>query len=298
MTIFNLKKSAKFMHHIICISMIFLCACAGGGGDDSASEISDTIETGAITFEVDWKDAPKPDAYGRSARRLDCEAADVVKVMAEIFDGSEAIDIDSWPCSLGKGTIEDVPAGSGRKIVLSGLDAEGNLLYFGKKERINIIADAVNDVGIIEMYSVEPEGWIVKLTPVATIDSPSEGSSYREYETVEFRGRGNDAEDGKLDRDSLIWISDIDGQIGMGEAFSRDDLSVGTHRITLTATDSDRESGTASVTFTVTERNTPVTIIDSLPEGSSYKEYETVEFRGDEFTNCYSSQSLWAGISN
>ena len=57
----------------------------------------------------------------------------------------------------------------------------------------------------------------------------------------------------------LVWTSSLDGQIGTGTSFSRSALSVGNHTITLKATDSDGQMGTASVTLTVTQ-STPILV--------------------------------------
>jgi hypothetical protein len=87
--------------------------------------------------------------------------------------------------------------------------------------------------------------------PAATIRIPVDSSSYTEGDTITFTGFGDDIEDGNLTGSFLIWSSDKDGQIGTGASFTRDDLSVGRHTITLTATDSKEAIGTHSVTIIV-----------------------------------------------
>lgn len=85
------------------------------------------------------------------------------------------------------------------------------------------------------------------LRPTATIYAPAEGASYRYGEVVEFSGGATDPEDGQLTGGALVWQSSLDDQIGTGESFSRDDLSLGNHRIVLTARDSDGWSGRDTV---------------------------------------------------
>jgi len=88
--------------------------------------------------------------------------------------------------------------------------------------------------------------------PVASISSPTNGSSVVQGTTVTFTGAGNDPEDGALSGASLVWTSSIDGAIGTGTTFTKSNLSVGTHTITLVATDSHGATGSASVSLTVT----------------------------------------------
>lgn len=96
-------------------------------------------------------------------------------------------------------------------------------------------------------------------SPTATITSPSDNSTFAEDDTINFQGSATDPEDGTLTGGSLIWTSSIDGQIGTGESFSKSNLSVGTHSITLTATDSEGATDTDSITITVESANQPPT---------------------------------------
>ncbi|MFH1933703.1 MAG: S8 family serine peptidase [Pseudomonadota bacterium] len=87
--------------------------------------------------------------------------------------------------------------------------------------------------------------------PTATITSPTNGDSFTEGDEITFAGTATDPEDGQLTGNSLIWTSDKDGQIGTGQSFTKSNLSVNTHTITLTAKDSEGATGTDSITITV-----------------------------------------------
>ena len=65
--------------------------------------------------------------------------------------------------------------------------------------------------------------------------SPLNGAIYTTIETIAFSGRGVDSEDGEIDGASLVWHSNIDGQLGTGVSIGKS-LSIGTHTITLMAT--------------------------------------------------------------
>ncbi len=92
---------------------------------------------------------------------------------------------------------------------------------------------------------------VLNQSPAATITSPTNGASFVPGTTIAFTGSGTDHEDGTLTGNALVWTSNRDGQIGTGTSFTRNDLSAGSHTITLTASDSSGATGTATVTITV-----------------------------------------------
>lgn len=98
---------------------------------------------------------------------------------------------------------------------------------------------------------------IANEAPVARIDAPTEGLVVGEGEAVAFAGVVGDAEDaaGTLD---VVWTSDQDGVLDEsppdsagGVAFTTTALTVGTHTVVLTATDSDGAFAEAQVVLTV-----------------------------------------------
>jgi subtilisin family serine protease len=83
--------------------------------------------------------------------------------------------------------------------------------------------------------------------PTVNISSPGDGASFTSGSSVSFGGSASDDEDGDL-TGSLVWTSNLDGQIGTGGAFSTV-LRDGTHTVTAAATDSGGLKGSASITF-------------------------------------------------
>ena len=67
---------------------------------------------------------------------------------------------------------------------------------------------------------------------------------------MNFSGSASDTPDGNVSS-YLVWRSNIDGQIGLGASFSRV-LTVGSHTITVTVTDSTGHATSATRSVTVT----------------------------------------------
>lgn len=94
--------------------------------------------------------------------------------------------------------------------------------------------------------------------PTVEIALPADGAGYEPGETIAFQGLGSDT---TTEPDDLTfdWSSDLDGELP--GAISADGssalitaaLSLGTHLITLKATDEDGETGQDSITVTIAE---------------------------------------------
>ena len=278
---FDSQRSVTFLYHGLCILIIMLfSACADGDDPVShVSEASEVSETGSVAFRVVWKDVPDTEsASGKTERKLNCAESDVETVEANVYDendenGEPIADGGPWSCSLGKASIEDVPAGSQRRIVVRGKDSEDRVLHQGEAEDVRVLAGQSTPPVLIEMRRVAPEVFI---------NSPSENKVFTEGETITFSGSATDPEDGgDL---SLAWTISMGGESvdsATGTSFTRDNLAQGDYTAELTATDSGGLTDTASVMFTV-KGNTPpsVTIIRPSANEVVFTEGETVTFSG------------------
>jgi hypothetical protein len=84
--------------------------------------------------------------------------------------------------------------------------------------------------------------------PKAQINHPGDMEKRPANMPIPFIGVGTDPEDGDLSGASLVWTSNLTGTIGTGKQFNAP-LTVGTHVITLTVTDKDKNSANASLTL-------------------------------------------------
>jgi hypothetical protein len=123
----NQQKFSELLYYALCIFLIILVSACS-----DAQYISS--ETGSIAFSVEWRGAPQ-ESSGRYAAALDCDAAGVATVVAEVYDESSLYLTAGgpWLCSAHTGTIQNVPAGSGRTAVVLGKDINGDVLYRGVK---------------------------------------------------------------------------------------------------------------------------------------------------------------------
>lgn len=116
-----------------------------------------------------------------------------------------------------------------------------------------IAIDAYDNAGVgSRIWSFTIDASHDNTSPLAEISSPAHGSTFAAGDAIVFTGSGNDQQDGDLSAESLVWVSDLNGEIGKGETVTSDTLDEGTHQITLTAIDADGATGTDSVTITIT----------------------------------------------
>ena len=94
----------------------------------------------------------------------------------------------------------------------------------------------------------------VSPNPVAQITAPADGATFPANTDIPFAGSADDPQDGALAGDSLAWVGDlVRGPIpeGFGISGNASFSTPGAHTLTLTATDSDGNMGTAEVTVNI-----------------------------------------------
>ncbi len=114
--------------------------------------------------------------------------------------------------------------------------------------------------------------------PQVTIQSPTNGSSFQDDETVQLAGTASDNEDGTLSH-NIVWNSSIDGVLGTGASLQVM-LSEGDHTLTASVTDSGNLSSSNSVIVSVTAappvNTAPQLTISSPSNGGNYDDQQSV----------------------
>jgi hypothetical protein len=229
----------------------------------------------AVSLEIRERDVV---VYTGDATQLTAVARDAAgQVIAEANIGWMALD----PLV----TVEDRKTGVVRAGAVGG---EGRVVALLPKIRDG--APSIEDTVIVTVHANEPPDEV-------RITSPDDGGRFLAGETVAFAGSAHDPEDGSLSGSALSWESSLDGVLGTGTSFIRNDLSPGTHQITLIAADSRNATSSASIGITVAGLLTITTT--SLPDGAVGAAYDApLEASGGTGTYVWSLSegSLPAGL--
>jgi hypothetical protein len=127
--------------------------------------------------------------------------------------------------------------------------------------------DADDLAGIESIY---PATGTSNTAPTVTISAPANGATVAYGATVTFIGYATDSQDGDI-TSRLSWSSSLDGALGTGGSVSKL-LSVGTHTVRASATDSKGLTTTSSETVTVTSAPAVQTTASALAlTARSYK---------------------------
>jgi len=124
--------------------------------------------------------------------------------------------------------------------------------------------DEINNNGDNNNGDDDNGGDNTNTNPIASISSPADGIVYTYNDYVVFTGTGSDAEDGALSGSSLVWTSDIDGQIGTGASIDSSALSLGDHVISLTASDSEGKTGSSAIKISIKSWTHPTGLTDNI----------------------------------
>jgi len=143
------RAGSYIVFFALCFFLILLAACGSGSStSDGASS-----DAGSIAFSLVWEGTTDDRSAIHQAAKFDCAGNGVDTVQADIYDGDNPLQSgDPWDCVDGTGTIEDVQAGSNRRVVVFGLDSNGDVLYQGGQSGITVTAGQTTQVQITMNY--------------------------------------------------------------------------------------------------------------------------------------------------
>ena len=120
----------------------------------------------------------------------------------------------------------------------------------------------------------------VNAAPVVNITAPADGHTVVEGTNITFTATATDVEDDDATLTAAIdWTSNLEtGSIGTGGSFNTSTLSVGTHTITASVTDSNGEPGSDNITVTVNVNNAPVVNITAPADGHTVLQGTDITF--------------------
>lgn len=214
------------MRNLGLITVLFAVGCGGGsGGDDddpidAASPDADpSAPTCTISGPADASETAFDVAVELTATASDPEDG--------TLSGASIVwrtDLDTAPLGSGLALTATLPVGE-NAVTCTATDSDGKTG-----------SDTIT---------------IASLSPFAQINHPGDNETRSVADgDFPFSGVARDLEDASLTGASMVWTSNIDGELGTGESFNALP-SQGVHTITLTATDDDANTHSHSITLTM-----------------------------------------------
>lgn len=201
------------------------------------------------------------DSVGETATVTVTPGRDTVRVGRQVAFEAVAEDADG-------DTVETAFAWSSLNTGVATVDGDGTATGRSPGEAA-IVAEAANGVSdtatlvVRDTAAGDPDDD----PPTAEILEPADGATFREGESVTFRGEASDPDEGSLPDDDLVWESDRDGELGRGAEIQAS-LSAGSHVVSFTVTDSAGQSDADSIELEIEDAPDLVaTALELLPRG-------------------------------
>lgn len=147
----QLGTKSCFGLHAALFVLLFLFACS----EATQSIDSTQTESGSVSFNLKWVGGPDAgDEILSQALPGDCPADSVVE--ATIFSTeNNSYKGGPWPCSARKGVINNVPVGKNMSLALRVVNNADEIIYYGEKSGIEVLANIENSAGdIVAEYSM------------------------------------------------------------------------------------------------------------------------------------------------
>jgi hypothetical protein len=163
---------------------------------------------------------------------------------------------------------------------VSGMIAQGKVMTVTFEDpgwhRIDLYVDDGKSHNISEFTIIKLV--VPNYRPVPVINSPADGESYTNEDTIVFDGTGSYDPNG--DNITYLWVSNRSGNIGDQERVESR-LPVGSHQVFLWVTDPQGERVGEWVNITITQANRPPIVFITEPlDGQRYEPDAVVELNG------------------
>jgi hypothetical protein len=187
-TIFNKNRCKSYRLIFVCVALLLLLGSCGSdpsGQATSDGPVAASSDSGSASFAIQWH-ADSTDLASGSIKRAMEDCAGVASITCEVYDDANnpIASGGPWSCSDHHGTIENIPAGSGRRIAALGWSATGgggNAVYQGQTAGITITPGQTTNVGTIGAYAFVPTGLGTTVVPDNRIDLDWNDIGYDAY---------------------------------------------------------------------------------------------------------------------
>lgn len=127
---------------------MYLITCVCLVSCDNGSQSIGHQGPGAIRVQMEWPvESTASSEQSRSA--IDCNAENIDKIKAVVMESTtELAQGGLWDCTLGKGTIDKIPPGEDRLVILYAYKANGEEIYRGEAANVHVLENQTVDVAI------------------------------------------------------------------------------------------------------------------------------------------------------
>jgi hypothetical protein len=156
----NGQKVAACLVFLFFLMLVFSCV-----NENNENRFSEPVETGSASFSIAWHDEVSIQTSTRalistrgegsvSIAQTESDICDeVVDIVCEVYDESDN-DLTSarFACFARQGTVDGIPAGENHELIVLGVDAVGDILYYGLEPNVTITSGQTNDLGTIDAH--------------------------------------------------------------------------------------------------------------------------------------------------
>ena len=142
------KQLIKLLSHLSLFLAVFVFSACGGGYSSSYDD-----NTGSYACSIKWPgNVPMLRLSNSVSKAINCYNAYIETIVFTFYDeaGGYLTD-DVFLCTAHSGTVNGIPAGNNRRLVVTGEDSGGTVLYRGEQTGITIVAGETTPGGEILM---------------------------------------------------------------------------------------------------------------------------------------------------